>query len=283
MSFFERHNKDQDKSLKANDYFKKGIKFIGSKEYENAIEAWNQAIELDPSNVAFYIERGATYMLMGQFEKAIEDYNKVISLEPDEANAYTVRGALYAQLGNIEKAIPDFKKGSKLGDKRADEYLKGIESDLKNQRKYSVGMNRNLWQDIKFHDEFIQEIQLMSELFSKEERSPNNFLEITNRLDDIMQAYESKHGPIEDPIFFWKFALSTGLSLDADNDPFANNQYRIAVIINGYKEGLTKHLVYPSFTSFMIETALNSIDELAGEHNKQWLAVNRDKFVPIPE
>ncbi len=282
MSFFERHNKeDQNKSLDANDWFNKGIKFIVNKEYEKAVEAWDKAIELNPNNVAFYIERGATYMIMEQFEKAIENFNKVISLEPNEGKAYTARGATYAQLGNIEKAVSDLKKGSSLGDKSADEYLKGIENDRKKHRTYSFDMNKNLWKDQKYFYDFLNAVSLLSKATSKEDVDPKEILDTTNMLDDIMQDYENRYGSIDDPIFFWYFATANATFLQFGKQFDELGSARIGYIVNGYKEGLNKHLLYPSYSALMMEAVFENMEQFANDHDKKWIITNRDKFIPI--
>ena len=42
-----------------------------------------------------------------QYEEAIEDYSKAIDLDPNHSNAYNNRGVVKHKLGNYEKAIED--------------------------------------------------------------------------------------------------------------------------------------------------------------------------------
>jgi tetratricopeptide (TPR) repeat protein len=279
--FFERHNKSGDKSLQGNDFFLDGMTFIAEEQYSKAIEAFTSALSRDPNNALSYLERGAVYGLMNQFEKSIEDLNMAISLMPDEAKFYTFRGSTYNQLGNTEKAFLDFKKGSELGDKNADEFLKKYNNGQRAKKAFSLEMNKNLWRDTKFFDVFIGGAAVFHKLLSEGQKSPDAFVTVANMFDDLMQDYEKEYGPIEDPIFFWYFSTVNGLALRANNDEVGRTRMRY--LVNGYKEGLMKHLLYPSYQAFMIDTAVKNIEEFANDQDKAWLSMNINKFTPLPE
>ncbi|MCU4139364.1 MAG: hypothetical protein MW690_001296 [Methanophagales archaeon] len=51
-------------------------------EYEQAIEDFSKAIELNPNYAGAYYNRGIAYAKLNQHERAIEDYNKAIELNP---------------------------------------------------------------------------------------------------------------------------------------------------------------------------------------------------------
>jgi tetratricopeptide (TPR) repeat protein len=48
---------------------------------------------------------GTAYIKLKQFEKAIQDYNQAIELDPEYAHAFNNRGLAYADLEQFEKAI----------------------------------------------------------------------------------------------------------------------------------------------------------------------------------
>jgi Flp pilus assembly protein TadD len=43
-----------------------------------------------------FIDRGVAYADLKQFEKAIQDYNQAIELNPKDARAFNNRGVVYA-------------------------------------------------------------------------------------------------------------------------------------------------------------------------------------------
>ena len=50
-------------------------------KYEEALNDYDEAIELDPDNSYCYCNRGIAYEKMGEYQEAINDYNKAIELD----------------------------------------------------------------------------------------------------------------------------------------------------------------------------------------------------------
>ena len=92
------------------EYFNKGIAYYDQGEFDEAIEEFTEAIELDPEYAIAYYNRGWAYDEKGEYDEAIADYNKAIELDPELDVAYFTRGFLYMALGEKEKAISDFEK-----------------------------------------------------------------------------------------------------------------------------------------------------------------------------
>ncbi len=96
--------------LTANDWFEKGRVLNNAKKYDDAIDAFNKAIEIDPKNADFYFYRGGNYYDMKNFEQAILDAGKAIELDPKSFSGYGLRGLANRAMGNYGKAILDFDK-----------------------------------------------------------------------------------------------------------------------------------------------------------------------------
>ena len=99
-----------------------GIGFAISGEYEQAIECFNKAIELDPNNADAYFSRGTTHARLSQYEKAIKDFDRAIELNPNYSEAYRNRGGAYAALSQHERAIEDLNKAIELNPNDDDSY-----------------------------------------------------------------------------------------------------------------------------------------------------------------
>lgn len=89
---------------------------VNKKDNDNAINAYNKVIQLDPQHEGAYCYRGDAYKNKGQYDLAIADYNKVIQLslqnadEEFAANTYCNRGLAYKDKGQLDLAISDFTK-----------------------------------------------------------------------------------------------------------------------------------------------------------------------------
>lgn len=110
------------KDLSASDWFDRGLTFQKSNNLQNAIDAYDKAIELSPKDAAAYINRGTAYAELGNHQQAINNYNWAIGLNPKEADAYVNRGIAYVKAGNIQQAINDYNKAMELNPKDATAY-----------------------------------------------------------------------------------------------------------------------------------------------------------------
>jgi tetratricopeptide (TPR) repeat protein len=80
--------------------------YMTMREYENALNASDATIDLDPTFWLPYWVRGMTYDAMGDHSKMLVDIDKAIELRaPDEAfDLWPFRARAYAGLGRIDEA-----------------------------------------------------------------------------------------------------------------------------------------------------------------------------------
>ncbi len=82
---------------------------------QEAMAAYDKAIEDDPNNADAYYARGFAQLSQGDAAiMAIEDFTKAIELKPQYARAYLMRGRAYEALGEMEKAKADRAKALEL-------------------------------------------------------------------------------------------------------------------------------------------------------------------------
>lgn len=88
-----------------------------SKDFNNAIEAYTEAIEQYPDYSDFYVNRGMAYHEIEENNLALSDMDKAISLDYNNAEAYSNRGAINLALGYNNTALEDLNKAIELKDK----------------------------------------------------------------------------------------------------------------------------------------------------------------------
>ncbi len=105
---------DGKRTVSAETYFRRGYMMSELKRYQEAIVAYNKAIQLKPDYAEAYYNRGGAKYHLGQHGTAISDYDKAIQIEPDYATAYYNRGVAKHNLGQHSAAISDYDKAIQL-------------------------------------------------------------------------------------------------------------------------------------------------------------------------
>ena len=77
-------------------------------DYDSAIEYYNKAIELDPSNAQVYNNRGLAWTKKRNYKKAIKDFGDSIKLNPELAITFSNRGMAWLKKGNSTRAFDNF-------------------------------------------------------------------------------------------------------------------------------------------------------------------------------
>ena len=86
------------KMTEADKFNQKGIDNYFRENYRLALDMFNQAISLDPSDAKKYNNRGLVNFCLGDYDNSLKDYNKALELQPDfpEVSALTNRALLSA-------------------------------------------------------------------------------------------------------------------------------------------------------------------------------------------
>lgn len=108
-------NEHREKSEQLSQFINQGNTKLLAKDYKGAIEKFNLAIRLAPTDPDAYVFRGQARVLLLQYKDALVDFNKAIDLEPNFAEAYDLRGIARAELGDKEGACEDWIKSYELG------------------------------------------------------------------------------------------------------------------------------------------------------------------------
>lgn len=111
---------------------------MGSAEYSNALNALDNMIELDPTNVDLYVKRADVYWRQKQYRTAISTYESALSMV-DEDVKQKYLGGYSDMLTQIVKELND-----QFRYKESMEYVKGwIEQDPNNLQalKYAVNLS----------------------------------------------------------------------------------------------------------------------------------------------
>ena len=96
------------------EYLDRGISLSEQDEFGAAIEAYTQAIKVDPANALAYYNRGLAFYHLRNQDAALADFSKTIEIRPDVAIPYRKRGLVYLYLKDYQAALVDFERAAQL-------------------------------------------------------------------------------------------------------------------------------------------------------------------------
>jgi tetratricopeptide (TPR) repeat protein len=95
-----------------------GVNYHDSGQYDQAIEVYKKALELEPDSPLIHYEISMTYMYSKEFKKSIEHSDEIIKMDDKFLlEAYITKGSSLDYIGKTKEAIKLLKKGvKKFGD-----------------------------------------------------------------------------------------------------------------------------------------------------------------------
>lgn len=96
-------------------YIDQGISNSQAGHYDQALQAFDQALKLKPNDPALITYKGIVYYARGNNAKAMQFFEEAIKLNPNFARAYYQRGMVYQAQEKYSQAIPDLEKAKSLG------------------------------------------------------------------------------------------------------------------------------------------------------------------------
>ena len=101
-----------------------GLELLKQHQYEKAIADFNLALKATPVNPFIWERRGYAYFCLENYYQSINDYTLAIMLAPANTLFLLQRSLAYHATGNINAMKNDLITAAKLGDPKAQEFLK---------------------------------------------------------------------------------------------------------------------------------------------------------------
>jgi tetratricopeptide (TPR) repeat protein len=101
--------------LSVDDYFRRGNAHYQAGQYQEALTAYNRALELRPDDANTLVSKGAALHNLRRYEEALADYSLAVKLQPDYPTALLNRGVTLLLLGRREEALADYDRAVGLG------------------------------------------------------------------------------------------------------------------------------------------------------------------------
>lgn len=92
----------------------KGNKALAAENFEEAIAAYTEAIDLDPKNHVLFSNRSAAYAKAEKYELALKDAEQTIALNPAWPKGYSRKGSALSYMQKYVEAFEAYQKGLEI-------------------------------------------------------------------------------------------------------------------------------------------------------------------------
>ncbi|HKG62359.1 MAG TPA: tetratricopeptide repeat protein [Pyrinomonadaceae bacterium] len=111
-----------------------GNSYVYMRDYEPAVNAYKEAIQINPKKVRAHYQLGIAYDFQQRYEESIRVYNDVLELEPDHQGARYYLALAYAARHNKRAAIEQYEQLRKINEDTAAELLQNIQLSENRER-----------------------------------------------------------------------------------------------------------------------------------------------------
>lgn len=84
------------------DWKSRGDQLLSTDHFEDAVLAYDRALEIDPADPVVWNNRGVALARLERYEEAVESYDHALALDPGYAIAETNRAKAVARLSRME-------------------------------------------------------------------------------------------------------------------------------------------------------------------------------------
>ncbi|MDR3588679.1 MAG: tetratricopeptide repeat protein [Negativicutes bacterium] len=101
---------ESEMTFQANTWFEQGNQKMADGKYPEAINAYTEAINLNPRFGPAYLRRGVAYAHSGEYRQAITDLTRALDSNPQLTLAYLKEGQVYEKLRERQAAIDAYRQ-----------------------------------------------------------------------------------------------------------------------------------------------------------------------------
>jgi tetratricopeptide (TPR) repeat protein len=102
----------------AEGWFKKGSELFRNGSYDDAVKAYDRAIELEPSNATFYISKVPGLNLLAlltnnqsKHNESLQAIDKALEIDPKNPKAWELKGNALSQMKRYNESLEAYERG----------------------------------------------------------------------------------------------------------------------------------------------------------------------------
>lgn len=96
------------------DWFMKGLDLYNEEKFNDSLQAYNRALELDPNDSEAWNNKGIDEGLLGRYDDALVSFGNAVAINESYAEAWYNMGVIYDFKGYYQTAVQAYKKATQL-------------------------------------------------------------------------------------------------------------------------------------------------------------------------
>jgi tetratricopeptide (TPR) repeat protein len=92
----------------------KGVIYYMNGEYDKALQAYDNAIQLDSGYAIPWANKGIVLYNISEYPEALQAFNKSIDIDPTNAWVFYGRGSAYSKLGKYDESTKSYNEALNL-------------------------------------------------------------------------------------------------------------------------------------------------------------------------
>lgn len=180
--------------VSAEDWLYRGNALSRLDHYEDAIESYDRALQLEPNNAAAWLGK-ATALLYdpSRWGESLDFLNKAMEIDPNNGETWLVKGNVLSGLGRYEEAIESYDKGIEVNQGPKIWFKKGIAQSALGRYEAIIS--------------FDKAIELMPD-FADAWAAKGGELEKLGRYDDAINSFDKALDAYPDHPEWWSWWFS---------------------------------------------------------------------------
>lgn len=103
--------------------YKKGLDLYSTNKYQDAINCYNRAIEIDPRYAEAFRDKGAALGELGLYAEAIKALDKALEIDPESPESWRYKGVALIKLSRNEDALKCLEKATEMDSQYAEAWF----------------------------------------------------------------------------------------------------------------------------------------------------------------
>lgn len=99
-------------------WLKEGHELYTNDSFEQAAQAYDKAIQIDPKNASAWLGKGDSLKVINKNDEALVALNKTLDLDPQNADAWASKGYIFSNMWKVKESGKAYEMAVQLYDEK---------------------------------------------------------------------------------------------------------------------------------------------------------------------